>query len=144
MLQITFEFSYESFSGTTPPVSTQPTSLGFNFYLSRDYTSVFDLASDVDFIEAVGAAYNIKPVATSCDGVTWTDTFNCIIPGSLGPFVENESGINAGGEPISIIASPTSDEIGFQLVAMRFTDPSGPTDSYEYYKINSADLQANF
>jgi hypothetical protein len=107
-------------------VTTEPINFIFHLLPTRDYTSVFDLASDVNFIEAVGAAYNIEPVATSCDGVTWTDTFNCIIPGSLGPFAENESGINAGGEPISIIASPTSDEIGFQLIAMRFIDPVRP------------------
>lgn len=144
LLGIDFEFENQSFTGVaTPPVETQPTQLSFAYSLPRDYTSVYDLASDVNFIEAVGAAYNIKPVATSCDGTTWTDIFNCIIPGSLGAFAENESGINAGGEPISIISSPSSNEIGFQLVSMRFTDPSGPTDSYEYYKINTA-IDANY
>ena len=143
VLGIDFEFDHESFTGATPPVETQPIQLSFAYSLPRDYTSVYDLASDVNFIEAVGAAYNIKPVATSCDGTTWTDIFNCIIPGSLGAFAENESGINAGGEPISIISSPSSNEIGFQLVSMRFTDPSGPTDSYEYYKINTA-IDANY
>ncbi|UCD07207.1 MAG: hypothetical protein JSW41_05280, partial [Candidatus Aenigmatarchaeota archaeon] len=143
VLGIDFEFEHESFTGATPPVTTQPIQLSFAYSLPRDYTSVYDLASDVNFIEAVGAAYNIEPVATSCDGTTWTDIFNCIIPGSLGAFAENESGINAGGEPISIISSPSSNEIGFQLVSMRFTDPSGPTDSYEYYKINTA-IDANY
>ena len=144
LLEINFEFDHHSFTNATPAVTTQATSLSFNFSLPRSYTSVFDLASDTDFIEAVGAAYNIEPVATSCDGVTWTDRINCIIPGSLGVYVENESGITAGGEPVSIIASPTSDEIGFQLIAMKFVDPAGPTNAYEYYKINSTDLDSNY
>jgi len=139
IINIDFQFDHNSFTGGTPVVTTQTTQFSFSYSLPRDYTSVYDLASDVNFIEAVGAAYNIEPVATSCDGTTWTDTFNCIIPASLGPYEETDSGIDAAGEPISIIASPTSEEIGFQLIAMRFVDSTGVgADSYEYYEINTA------
>jgi hypothetical protein len=141
LLDIVIEFSSAGFTGVTPPISTAPTSISFAFQLARDYTSVYDLATDLRFIETVGAAYNIATVPLSCDGATWTDIFNCIIPGSLGAYIETESGIDAPLEPISIIASPSSDEIGFQLVAMKFSD--GVSDAYEYYKINTA-IDATF
>ena len=139
IIEIDFQFDHDSFTGGTPIVTTEPINLSFTYYLQRDYTSAYDLASDVNFIEAVGAAYNIQPVSTACDGITWTDIVNCLIPGSLGSYEETDSGIDAAGEPISIIASPTSDEIGFQLIAMRFVDSTGVgADAYEYYKINTS------
>jgi hypothetical protein len=51
------------------------------------------------------------------------------------------SGITLQGQPIAIIASPGSSEIGFQLIAMRFVDNlTTPTQSvYEYYSVTFAE-----
>ncbi len=145
LISITLYFEHEEFTGPGTPISTTPnTVVGFSFQLARNYTSVYDLATDVVFIEAVGAAYNIATVPLSCNGATWTDSLNCLIPGNLGAYIENESGIDAPLEPISIIASPSSNEIGFQLVAMKFVDPAlvPPNgDVYEYYKITDVNAE---
>lgn len=145
-LELVLQFDSAGFTSDTPTASSTPnTVINFTFQLGRDYSSAYDLATDLRFIETVGAAYNIATVPLSCDGTTWTDAFNCIIPGSLGAYIETESGINAPSEPISIISSPSSNEIGFQLVAMKFVDSSAVLpltgNAYEYYKINSANAK---
>lgn len=132
------------------PSTTAPVDLNFTFFLLRDYTSVYDLATSQEFINAVGTALpsgNIKPVydgipgaLTSCDGTTFTDTLNCLLPGTLDAWIKYESGINGSGEPIKIITAPASQLIGLQLVSMRYVDDViTPTNSvYEYYKIINA------
>jgi len=72
---------------------------------------------------------------TSCDGTTLTDEWNCSIPNTLDALIKFESGITAAGQPIEIISSPGSTEIGFVVPAMRFVDDlTTPTQSvYEYY-----------
>jgi hypothetical protein len=132
------------------PSPTGPVDLNFTFFLLRDYTSVNDLATSPEFIKAVGTALpsgNIKPVydgapgaLTSCNGTTFTDRLNCLLPDNLDAWIKYESGINGSGEPIKIVTTAPSELIGLQMVSMRYVDNVlTPTNSvYEYYEIISA------
>jgi hypothetical protein len=124
--------------------------LNFSFTLQRDYTSVYDLASSTEFQEAIGTAFNIKPLydptpgnPTSCDGYTFTDAFNCAAPQYFLSYVKYESGINGPGEPITIIASPTSDVISLHFLAVRYVDnPSAiVNDAFLVYTIKTSNVR---
>lgn len=136
-ISIDITFTHNTFTSSTPAQETTNISISFTFFLPRDYTSVYDLATSVEFQDAVGTIANIEPMATACDGITFTDTFNCSIPSSLDAFLKYGSGISAIGQPISIITSTSSNIIGFQLPAVEFVDNiTTPTVfAYEYYEV---------
>ena len=148
VINITFQFEHESFTGTPPyPPPTQNITIGFSIFLQNTYANAYDLANSTEFIDVIGTALNIKPVYspvpgadTSCDGFKLTDRQNCLIPNTLGSLTKYESGIFSAGQPIAILSSPSSSSIGFQLVAMRFVDNLvTPTQNvYEYYKFISS------
>lgn len=131
--------NHSQFTGQTPfPTElTDTVKLNFAFFLSTAYTSVYALATSVEFQNAVGTAANIQTVANSCNGTTFTDSFNCAIPTNLDAFIKNGSGISAVGQPVSIITSPSSSVIGLQFPAMRYVDNVvTPTQTfYEYYDV---------
>jgi hypothetical protein len=141
-LSIEITFTHTLFTNNTPAQETDNVSISFTYFLPRDYTSVFDLASSTEFQDAVGTATNIQPMATACDGITFTDTFNCSVPSSLDVYAKYGSGISAIGQPITVITSPSSSTIGFQLPAVVFVDDlTTPTlFAYEYYEINFAEV----
>ncbi len=148
---ITFDirFDHSQFSGQTPFPSetTDNIDISFAFNLPSDFNSVYELATDPLFTESVGTAANIKPVSgqpgdeTSCDGTTFTDSFNCLIPQNLDSLTKFASGISANGQAIQIFTSPGSTEIGFSLLSMAYVDDiTTPTQTvYEYYDISSAE-----
>jgi len=153
---ITFQFSYQhaSFTGATPfPLETTDVfDLDFTFFLTINYPSVYALATSPEFTQAIGTVANIKPVysavpgaETSCDGTTFTDQFNCLIPNNLDAFTKVGSGINGISEPFKIITTPSSSFIGFQIPAMKYVlpaPPAAPTQTvYEYYEGVSASAQ---
>lgn len=136
--------SHQGFSGDTPFPTEESENIAvtFSFVLPTSYTSVFALATSIEFQEAVGTIANIKPVydpinPTSCDGTTFTDFVNCAIPNNLDALIKFASGISAGAQPIGIVASPSSQLIGFQFPAMRFVNnTTTPTfDVFEYYSV---------
>jgi hypothetical protein len=148
-VSVNLRFSHNSFSGTLPDPAetTDDTEVTFDFFLNTSYTSVYEMASSIEFQETVGTAANILPVydptpgaETSCDGTTFTDQFNCILPNNLDALQKVGSGITGVNQPIKIITTPASTQIGFQLCAMKYVDsPSAPTGFvYEYYSINFA------
>jgi hypothetical protein len=99
--------------------------LDFVFTLTRDYSSVYELATSNEFTLAIGTTANIKPVYSptpgdelSCDGTTLTDQLNCFLSNNLDAFSKYGSGINAILQPIKIISTPASNTIGLQLTAM--------------------------
>jgi hypothetical protein len=145
-LNVTIEHSAEPFTGQGPfPTEvTGSIDLEFSFFLSTTYTSVYALATSVEFANAIGDIANIQTVANSCNGTTFTDAFNCEIPNNLDAYIKNNSGISAVGQPIGIITSPASSEIGLQFPAMQYVDnTTTPTQTfYEYYKVTFA--QATF
>ena len=140
-LEITF--AHSQFSGDTPfpTETTNNIRINFTFFLSKNYTSVYDLATSVEFQNAVGTVSNIETVANSCNGITFTDEFNCATPNNLNGLTKSGSGISAVGQPFEIITSPASSEIGFKIPAMRYVDDLiTPTQTvFEYYEISFAD-----
>jgi hypothetical protein len=148
-LYIEMTLNHSAFSG--PVVPTETTSnitISFSFFLPQSYNSVYEMATSSEFQSAIGTALNINPVydptpgnPTSCDGVTFTDQFNCVLPNTLttstGSVTKVASGITALNEAIAIITSPGSDEIGLQLLAMKYVDnvTTPTTYVYEYYQI---------
>ena len=143
-LTIDITFTHADFTGTLPDPSetTDNIQVTFSFFLGASYSSVYALASSVEFQEAIGTATNILPVydatpgaETSCDGVTFTDDVNCSIPNNLDALQKVGSGITGIDQPIKIITTPSSTEIGLQLCAMKYVDnPTTPTGFvYEYY-----------
>ena len=147
-----FRIEHEYFDGQTPFPSQQTQEIEFtlSFVLPVSYSSVYDMATSVEFQGIVGTASTILPVyspivgaETSCDGTTLTDQVNCALPYSLttanstGLVIKVASGITGVGQPISIITSPGSDVIGFQMIAMQYVDdPLITTQTlYEYYRV---------
>jgi len=146
---IEITLSHDSFSGYTPrPTETsQNIDVTFSFSLPTSYNSVYEMATSQAFQDVVGTIANIKPVfdpvpgnPTSCDGITFTDQVNCALPNNLDAFTKYAAGIDADGEPITIITSPGSDVIGFQFTAMRYVNnTTTPTQNvYEYYEVTYA------
>ena len=145
-------YTHFGFTGQTPfPSQTSGLlDLGFVFILPQDFNSVYELATDPLFIQTIGTAANILPVydpvpgnETSCDGSTITDEWNCVIPNNLDALSKFESGVTSAGQPIEIITSPGSTEIGFVVPAMAFVDDlAAPTQTvYEYYSVSFAEGQ---
>jgi hypothetical protein len=150
VLTFDISFSHQAFAGpTTPDSQTTNVNVSFVFNLIRDYTSVYDLATSTEFINAVGtfSPRNILPVysptgSTSCSGLTFTDTFNCSIPQNLPATsvptnsVEKYASATLGSdlvgptaynnnEPIEYNAQPSGplgDSIVMYLPYMRFVD----------------------
>jgi hypothetical protein len=141
-ISLTITLTHQSFSGTLtyPTETTDNIQVSFDFFLNANYSSVYELATSVEFQEAVGVASNISPISTSCDGITFTDIVNCILPTNLDALEKIGSGISSINQPIQVIASPSSSQIGFQLCAMKYVDdPVTPTGYvYEYYEITFA------
>ena len=142
-MNIDITISHYQFTGQEPfpEEETDDIRLNFAFFLSKDYGSVYELATSVEFQNAVGTAANIQTVANSCNGITFTDVFNCAIPNNLDAFIKSASGISAVNQPIGIIATPASSLIGFQIPAMRYVDNlTTPTQTfYEYYSVTFAE-----
>jgi len=140
-LEITI--AHSQFTGQTPfpTEETDNVRLNFAFFLSTTYTSVYQLATSVEFQNAVGTAANIQTVANACNGTTFTDAFNCAIPNNLDAFTKNGSGISAVGQPVGIVTSPGSTVIGLQFPAMRYVNNLvTPTQTfYEYYAVSFAE-----
>ena len=129
--------------GGDPPEPTETSeniNLTFSFVLPTSYTSVYQMATSVEFQSLVGTVANIQTVANACNGTTFTDQFNCAITTNLDALTKFQSGISAAGQPIGIITSPASQQIGFQFPVMRFVNNVvTPTQSvYEYYEITFA------
>ena len=132
VLTIQVRFEHSAFTSNTPSIETNETTISFTYILQQDFASVYDLSVNDDFREKIGTVANIQTVANSCNGVTFTDLFNCSIS-DLGTYLKDASGIDTVGQPIRIISSPSSTEIGFQLPSMLFLD--GALEAYEYYGI---------
>lgn len=137
--------NHHSFSGDTPPPTQQSQNIEitFSFILNSDYTSVYDLATSVEFQEAVGTISNINPVYPfTPGGNTLTDQLNDALPLNLDALTKYSSGISLGGQPIAILTTPASQLIGLQFIAMRYVNnTTSPTfNVYEYYSVVFAEV----
>lgn len=150
ILSLELIISHASFSGTIPDEQTEPTGINFSFFLPQDYSSVYEMATSIQFQNAIGTSLpsgNIQTVFpfNSCTGTTFTDAVNCVLPAtldySLGSLTKYKSGISAGGQAIEVITTPGSDVIGLKIIAMRYVDDTTtPTvNAYEYYSYTFAE-----
>ena len=141
VLNINFNLTHASFSGSTPfPVQTNTNvDISFTYYLPTTFASVFDMVSDPSFIEAVGNVSNIQTLPNACIGTTLSDAYNCAMNQNLDTYTKYTSGINTA----NLLASATSvgDIISFQFPAMVYVDTTiSPTYlAYEYMKVVDAD-----
>ena len=149
MLDIDVQVTHENSSGSASLVTfVQPTTLSFNYFLTKDYASIGDLVADTDFLKRVGVyGDTAKDMDQSCSGDTWTDTFNCAMPATLesnvGTLYKLESGINSADTPVKVQATTIpiiGDVMVITLPAVRYVDNLvAPTqDAYEYLKYISA------
>ena len=142
---ITLEISltHNEFAGNTPfPTEiTENVSATFSFTLPKDYSSVYEMATSVEFQDVVGTIANIQPVSNACNGTTFTDQINCALPNNLDALIKYQSGITSSGQPIGIITTPSSQSIGFQIIATRYVNnTTTPTfNVYEYYSVTYAE-----
>lgn len=139
-LSIDVTITHGQFSGPSAPTETTDNiELNFSFFLPQDYASVYDMATSVQFKDAIGTALNIQTVNPnlSCGGTTFTDAFNCALPFNLDALIKVGSGISAIGQGIQIITTPGSSVIGLNFCAMKYVDSTtAPTTyAFEYYKI---------
>lgn len=147
LITITIRFEHAQWSGDTPPIETTTEQIiSFTYRLQQDFSSVYALASDPDFLSKVGTAGNIQPVSNACNGATFTDIFNCTIPNQLSgtpTLYKYKSGVLQVDEPIRVISHPIFVTIGFQLPAMLFVDDENAIthESYEYYRILDASAE---
>jgi len=137
--------THEEFTGDTPfPTElSENINITFSFILNIDYASVYELATSVEFQDAVGTSVNINPVYPATPGgTTLTDQLNDALPTNLDALTKFASGIAADNEPITIITTPASQLIGFQFIAMRYVDnTTTPTfNVYEYYAVVFAEV----
>ena len=148
----------------TPTQQSPELSITVSFVLPQDYSNIYELVNSSEFQSSVGTSANIKPVyapspdLTSCEGITFTDDFNCIIPdeldapstsGSIKKYASATSGANLVGanayqnnEPIIVDNFGTigDDRIIIQAPYMRFVDDQTngadtTQDAYEFYDI---------
>ena len=142
-ITVDLRLNHSQFAGDTPfPTQTsQNINLTFSYILPTDYTSVYQMATSVEFQDAVGTVANIQSVANACNGTTFTDQFNCALPNNLDTLTKFESGISAAGQGVGIITSPASTQIGLQFPTMRYVDnTTTPTfNVYEYYEVTFAE-----
>ena len=147
LITFTVSIFHDSFTGSTPypTQTTGTTQVDFSIYLQNTYSSVYAFATSTEFLEAIGTSLpsgNIQLVYNpsgndSCDGITFTDAYNCYLPYSLDALVKVDTGISTGGQSIQIIATPSSNQVQFLFLAAKYVDnPTTPTKTvYEYYKI---------
>lgn len=148
-INVEFTIAHSQFTGDTPFPTETTDNIGFlfSFLLTKDYTSVYQLATSAEFQLAIGTTGSIKPVysaipgtETSCDGTSLTDQYNCVLPNNLDLLQKYASGITTLNQPIAVISTPASNEIGFQFPAMLYVDnPTAITvNVYEYYSVTFA------
>jgi hypothetical protein len=148
-ISVEMSIAHESFSGDLPfpAETTDNISIDFSFFLTQNYSSVYQMATSPEFQSAVGTTLNIKPVysavpgtETSCDGITFTDLINCVLPNNLDALQKFRSGVDSVNTPVSIITSPASSVIQFQLIAMNYVNNTvTPTQNvFEYYSFTFA------
>lgn len=148
-LDFVITFQHGSYNGAVPPGPLSTTSditASFSYLLQSDFSNAYDLSVDVDFKNKIGTDANIKLVynpggESSCDGFTFTDLINCLIPtyqiASPDIFTKIASGETAEGQAMKIKSSVLSTSIGLQLPAMVY-DPTPLAPSakfYEYYEV---------
>ncbi len=147
-LVIDMNLVHGGFSGSTLyPPGAPLNNFQYVFYYTfpRDYTSVFDLGTDQDFIDAVFSHNAIN----LCDsGLSLTDAFNCDlrtkqVAGAVPAWNKTGSGISNNNGGFQITVASGSNILGIQAPAMEFfvEHPTG-IDNYAYEYFENASTEA--
>ena len=137
--------------------STDPQNVTVTFTLNANYATLADWMASTNFQNQVGTLANILPVfdsggaATSCDGGTLTDNYNCGRDSQLGSFTLATTGITAGtsiAQPEPVIFTSTGvNTCQVVFPGLRYVDnTSSPTsDSFFFYRfLSSASTTVRF
>jgi hypothetical protein len=138
-LTFTFGIAYSSnyATGSPTPVPLEDVYyVTWSYTLIRTYTSVFQLATDVDFVSKIGTLTNIKPINTASEGTTLTDAFNAALPVAFDATYTNivqtgrtnSTPTAPAGQPLEIIATASSTTLGIQANAAVYDKGSSPLD----------------
>jgi hypothetical protein len=158
ILNITFNIIHDSFSSNTPTETSGTNPVSFSYTLPQDFDNINDLATSTDFQNKIGTdlpSGTILPVydatnPTSCDGITFTDRFNCVLPAVLDStlpttwtkYVSGQttpiSSPSNDGQGFIIGSSVGSDDLDLTILAMRRVDDVlTPTqNAYEYFRVS--------
>ena len=131
-VRVNITVDHDFFSGATPyPVETPgPLSTTLEFFLLKNYSSVYEMASSDEFKRAVGTSAYVTTMANACSAAptSLTDSLNCIMPSSLSGLDKFASGINTAGGGSQITTSPGSNIVQIQIPAYVYQDdPVAPT-----------------
>lgn len=125
-VSITLRVSYDSYFGTAPYPSTNPSDIttSVDIYLSQSYNSVYEFASSDDFKRAIGDSSFVSAMVDSCsvDKMSLADSLNCNMPSVIESFNKVESGVDSLGDGIKITTSTGSDVIQLGLPAYKYSD----------------------
>jgi hypothetical protein len=131
----------------------------FTFILPASYNSVYEMATSTEFVNFIGTGDiygggNIQhDMANSCNGVTFTDQFNCSVQSSLSSASTSYNKLHSfiqpsfqSNLPIAIITTPASSILSLQITATLYIQdpppPSGlPQEFRDYYEITNRDAQ---
>jgi hypothetical protein len=155
LFSMSFSLQHESFSGyadyDNPPDSSAPYNEfqnDFIFTLRRNYSSVYDLATSSEFIDAI---YTHQPFGEP--GTSLTDMFNnsLVAKGVFPPFTEPWTKVGTGIVGIdggfTITATPSGTTITIQVPAVEFQieDPDNlGTYFYAYEYFNNSTFSSAF
>lgn len=133
ILTISFNLVHDSFGGSPTYGTTVLNNFvnGFIFNIQNTYNSVYDLATSSEFVNAISTHLSL---ATSCDGNSITDLFNCEINAQSG-WTKVLTGITNSIQQFEITASPYDSILSIQIPAIKFEDDANPgVFAYEYLK----------
>ena len=155
LFSMSFSLQHEKFSGyadyDNPPDSPAPYNdfqYDFIFTLRRNYSSVYDLATSTEFVNAV---YTHQPFGE--DGTSLTDMFNnsLVAKGVFPPFTESWDKVGTGivgtDGGFTITATPSGTTITIQSPAIKFKieDPDNlGTYFYAYEYFNNSTFLTSF
>ena len=149
LLTISLSFTHFSFSGATPAPTekTNNITVNFNFIIPSGVTNVSSLASNINFINAIGTATNILPVygvpptKTSCEGITFTDIFCCAFPYRLNDKVKYDSFLSTSlGVTKNIQITNTFSTIILTFPAIEYRNLQTNSFNYEYTTITYSNV----
>lgn len=161
-LTVSFTFEHQLYGGT--PASGLPTSnasdmrVSFTFILPTNYNSVYEMVTSTEFVDFIGTSNifgggNVQQnILNACNGITFTDQANCLVPTSLSSsttsYTKAQSIILGGppyfsnNEPIRISTSVSSSIFGLQITSTRYAATSPNTDTFrDYYQITAHEAQ---
>ena len=136
LLSIQFRLFHYSFSGD-PSYALEGIlnefDFSFNFNITNDFSSAYQLSQDQAFINAI---YEHNPIVDCGTGFSLTDKFNCsmtTVVTSPPDWDIEGTGISAVDQGFTIIASPTEPNIiKLQIPAIKFVTDPPDLEAYEY------------